>query len=104
MNRQTVIERAVQKLFDSLEAEYDEARQDEMGILHNKIKDALTEVGASPQNALLVLEMLKQEVFQNCFDKFFGKAAEPQKEANLSEKAPTTITGSKKPKSGGGVG
>lgn len=101
MNRQTVIERAVQKLFDSLETEYREASRDELGILHNKIVDALTEVGASPQNILLVLEILKQEVLLDCMGKFFGN---PEKrEATLSQTVPTTIQGSKKTKSGGSV-
>ena len=100
MERQKVIERAVQKLFNSLEEEYKEARQDELGILHNKMVDALTEVGASPQNTLLVLELLKQEVLQDCIGKFLGKATEPGEKVRLSEKPPTTIAGSK---SGGGV-
>lgn len=104
MNRQKIIENATRRFLDSLEAEYAEARRDELGILHNRMVDALTEVGASPQNVLLVLELLKQETLQDCLDKFFGKTSEPQKEVELSEKAPSTIQGSKKPQSVGGVG
>ena len=72
MNRQKLLEKATQHFLDDLEAEYREARQDELGVLHNKMVEALTEVGASPQNTLLVLEVLKEEILQDCLGKFFN--------------------------------
>jgi hypothetical protein len=84
MNREKLLAKATQKFLESLEADYRESRQDELGVLHNKMVEALTEVGASPQNTLLVLEVLKQEILQECLDKFFGKP-------KLTETPPTVI-------------
>jgi ParB-like chromosome segregation protein Spo0J len=96
MERQKVIERAIEKLFADLEAEYAESRKDELGILHNKIAEVMAEVRASPQNVLLVLELLKQEVLQDCISKFFDK---PSEKVKVSEDTPEPI----KAKSGGSV-
>lgn len=61
------------KLFKQLEDSYRKTKRVELEVLHNAIINILGETQASPENTLLVLEILKQEVLNSCIDKYFAK-------------------------------
>ena len=60
------------RLFKQIDDSYRKARAAEMESLHNELVKAISAQSPSPQNLLLVLELLKQETLNDCIAKFFG--------------------------------
>ena len=60
------------RLFKQINDSYRKARSAEMETLHNGLVEAISAQSPSPQNLLLVLELLKQETLDDCIAKFFG--------------------------------
>ena len=61
--------RLVEQVFKQIQTAYEQEQKDEAAILHNQIGTIINEMKPSPDNLLLVLEILKQEVLQNLIDK-----------------------------------
>ena len=72
-----LVNKVLEQSVVSLEQEYTNVRKQEMESLHNKLIDIITKESASPQNTLLVLDIIRQEVLEECMEKFFGKASVP---------------------------
>ena len=60
------------RLFKQMDDSYRKARAAEMESLHNVLVETISAQSPSPQNLLLVLEILKQETLNDCVTKFFG--------------------------------
>lgn len=77
------VSRLLRGSLETLEQEYIEAKKLELEKLHNRLIDVVADEGASPQNVLLVLELMRQEVLQDCMEKFFNnrEELEPSKTA-----------------------
>ena len=63
--------RVVNQMFGELEQKYLAERKAECEKLHNRLVEVIGEEEASPQNTLLVLEVLKAEILNDCLEKFF---------------------------------
>lgn len=61
------------RLFKQLETSYYKAKKAEMEGLHNAIVSTIGEAQASPENTLLVLEILKSEILNDCIGKYFAQ-------------------------------
>lgn len=72
---QRLLKRTIEGALSSLEEQYFEARADELGLLHNKFVEAIQELGASPQNVLLVLRIIEWVTLEDCMKKFFPDRA-----------------------------
>ena len=59
------------RLFKQINDSYRKARSAEMESLHNGLVETIVAQSPSPQNLLLVLEILKQETLNDCIAKFF---------------------------------
>jgi hypothetical protein len=100
MARPDAQKRLVEQVFKQIQTAYEQEQKDEAAILHNQIGTIINEMKPSPDNLLLVLEIMKQEVMQNLIDKMVtikAKSEEmppPEKEEKPEEK----------PHSGGTVG
>jgi hypothetical protein len=74
--------RGVKRLLDSALAElnenYEVARGNEIKELHDAFLDVMTDFEASPQNVLLVLEILRQETVNLCIQQYHMKAGSVQ--------------------------
>lgn len=88
MAKPDIRKRVVNQVFEQLEKDYLRDRKAECEALHNAIVGVIAEQEASPQNVLLVLEMLKAETIDDCKKRFF--TPEPP-EAKVSDKEPRPI-------------
>lgn len=67
--------RLINQALDRLEKDYNEARRDELALLHNGFVEVMNELGASPQNVLLVLKVLEWVTMEESIKKFFPNRA-----------------------------
>lgn len=89
MAKPDIRKRLINQVFEQLENEYLKERKAECESLHNRIVEVIADEQASPQNTLLVLEMLKAETIEDCKKRFFNSEPQP----DLSTKEPKSIGG-----------
>lgn len=85
MAKPDVRKRLMNQFLQDVETRYLEEKKEETERLHNKLVEVIGEEEASPQNTLLVLEVLRAEVLNDCLERFFKPPA------NLSDKKPEEI-------------
>jgi len=73
------------RLFKQMDDSYRKARSAELEGIHNGIVEVIAGLQASPQNTLLVLEIVKQEVLNDCINKFFAGGKDGIPKAAVSE-------------------
>ncbi len=64
------METIVRDILAQVDRDYRTARADEVRQLHNRISEIIAEEKPSPPNALLALEMAKQEILEQCLKVF----------------------------------
>ena len=67
------LESVVREALAQLGRDYFAARADEVRRLHNRIAEVIAEEKPSPPNALLALEMARQEVLEQCLTVFLAE-------------------------------
>jgi dihydroxyacetone kinase len=107
MARPDAQKRLVEQAFKQIQKAYEQEQKDEAALLHNQIGAVIEELKPSPENLLLVLEILKQEVMQNLIDKMVtiktksGEMPPPEKPEEIKEEVKEEKV---KEHSGGSVG
>lgn len=75
MAKPDVRKRLMNQFLQDVETRYLEEKKEETERLHNRLVEVIGEEEASPQNTLLVLEVLRAEVLNDCLERFFKPSA-----------------------------
>ena len=78
-------QRLIKQSFEALEHNYDISQRAKMEAMHNSIISSINEQQARPEHVLLVLEIVRNEVVNNCMNMFF---APPPASADVNSVAP----------------